>query len=104
MKTMRLGLLTELALERFEKDKGEYPENLRTLVELGYLEEIPNDPYSDGPLVYKKTDKDFILYSFGENLIDDGGQVAHRDDGRIKQWASEGDWVFRPVPESQIKQ
>lgn len=98
MKTMRLGLLTLLALERFEKDKGEYPENLCTLVELGYLKEIPDDPYSDGPLVYKKTDEDFILYSLGENLIDDGGQVARRDDGRIMKWASEGDWVFRPVP------
>jgi hypothetical protein len=99
-----LGLLTVLALERFEKDKGEYPENLRALVELGYLKEIPNDPYSDGPLVYKKTDDGFILYSVGENLSDDGGRVARREDGRIKQWASEGDWIFRPVPESQITQ
>ncbi len=104
VKTIRLGLLTVLALERYEKDKGEYPENLSTLVELGYLKEIPDDPYSDGPLVYKKTDKDFILYSFGENLIDDGGQVARRDDGSVKQWASEGDWVFRPVSELQVTQ
>ena len=102
MKTMRLGLLTVLALERFEKDKGEYPENLRTLVELGYLKEMPNDPYSGSSLVYKKTDDSFILYSFGENLSDDGGRVARRDDGRIKQWASEGDWVFWPVPKSEV--
>jgi hypothetical protein len=104
MKTSRLGLLTVLALARFEKDKGRYPDNLATLVELGYLKDIPNDPYSDGPLVYKKTDGSFILYSFGENLSDDGGRVARRDDGGIKQWASEGDWVFWPVPESQITQ
>ncbi|HIJ51582.1 MAG TPA: hypothetical protein HPP66_00320 [Planctomycetes bacterium] len=104
MKTMRLGLLTMLALARYEKEKGEYPENLRTLVEAGYLKEMPNDPYSDGSLVYKKTDESFILYSFGENLSDDEGQVARRDDGRIQQWASEGDWVFWPEPESQITQ
>jgi hypothetical protein len=104
MKTMRLGLLTLMALKRYEKDKGEFPENLCTLVELGYLKDMPNDPYSDGPLVYKKTEKSFILYSLGENLSDDGGRVARRDDGRIKQWASEGDWVFWPVPESQVKQ
>jgi hypothetical protein len=104
VKTMRLGLLTVLALARFEKDKGRYPENLSTLVELGYLKEIPGDPYSDGPLVYKKTDESFILYSLGENLSDDGGRVARRDDGRIKKWASEGDWVFWPMPESEVTQ
>lgn len=104
VKTMRLGLLTVMALERFEKDRGRYPENLSTLVELGYLKDIPNDPYSDGLLVYKKTDESFILYSLGENLSDDGGRVARRDDGRIKQWASEGDWIFWPVPESEVIQ
>ncbi len=104
VKTHRIAILTILALERYERDKGEYPENLCILVELGYLEKLPRDPYSDGPLVYKKTDDSFILYSLGENLSDDGGQVAHRDDGRIKQWANEGDWVFWPVPESQVIQ
>jgi len=102
MKTMRLGLLTMLALARYEQEKSRYPESLDVLVETGYLKEMPNDPYSDGPLVYKKTDESFILYSLGENLSDDGGQVARRDDGRIKKWASEGDWVFWPVPKSQI--
>jgi hypothetical protein len=104
VKTMRLGLLTLLALARFEKDEGHYPENLATLVEFGYLKKIPNDPYSDGLLIYKKTNESFILYSLGENLIDEGGQVARRDDGSIKRWANQGDWVFWPVPESQITQ
>jgi hypothetical protein len=102
VKTHRIAVLTMLALARFEKDKGRYPENLASLVELGYLKEIPLDPYSEGPLVYKKTDGSFILYSLGENLSDDGGRVARREDGRIKQWASEGDWVFWPVPESEV--
>jgi hypothetical protein len=102
VKTHRVAILTMLALARFEKDKGKYPENLCTLVELGYLKEMPNDPYGAGSLVYKRTDESFILYSLGGNFSDDGGQVAYRDDGRIKQWTSEGDWVFWPVPESQI--
>ena len=101
-KTMRLGLMTMLALSRYEKEKSKYPESLDVLVEAGYLKEVPNDPYSDNSLVYKKTDESFILYSFGENLTDDGGQVARLDDGGIKRWASEGDWFFWPVPESQI--
>lgn len=103
-KTMRLGLLTMLALQRYEKDNGKYPENLGKLVELRYLRETPKDPYSDNSLVYKKTDESFILYSLGENLSDDEGQVARNDEGKIKKWASEGDWVLWPVPASQITQ
>ncbi len=103
-KTMRLGLLTVLALSRYEKDNGKYPEHLHALVEPGYLKNLPIDPYSDKPLVYRKTDDNFILYSVGLNFTDDGGQVVRRDDGRIERWADEGDWVFWPVPKSQIKQ
>ena len=104
VKTMRLGLLTVLALTRYEKDKSKYPESLDVLVEDGYLKEMPNDPYSDSSLVYKRTDESFILYSLGENLTDDEGQIIYRDDGVIKQWASEGDWVFWPVPQSEVTQ
>ena len=96
MKTDRTALLTVLALQRYEKDNGAYPENLRALVESGYLEKLPMDPYSDGPLVYKKTDEGFILYSFGENLSDDGGKLGLGRDGKPRMWEDNGDWVFRP--------
>ena len=101
-KTMRLGLLTMLALARFEKDKGKYPENLRAVVETGYLEQLPIDPYSDGTLVYKRTDDGFLLYSFGTNLKDDGGKLGLGRNGKPRMWADNGDWVFWPVPKSQI--
>ena len=52
---------------------------------------------SDKPLVYKKTDDGFILYSIGEDFKDDGGQIARDDEGKIKRYADEGDWVFWPV-------
>lgn len=99
IKIHRTAVLTMLVLQRYEKDKGQYPENLCILVELGYLKEMPNDPYSDGPLVYKKTDESFILYSFGEDLKDDGGKLGLGSDGQPRMWADNGDWVFRPVPE-----
>ena len=34
------------------------------------------DPYSDKPLVYKKTDNNFILYTPGPSLIDHGGKMT----------------------------
>ncbi len=82
---------------RYKQDKGSYPESLDKLVTAGYLKEIPLDTFSDKPLVYKKTDDDFILYSVGPNFIDDGGQVYRDDKGIVRQWADEGDAVFWPV-------
>jgi len=77
---------------------------LQELVKRGYLTELPMDPYSDKPLVYKKTDDGFLLYSVGVNFKDDSGQIARDDEGKIREYADEGDWVFWPVPKSQIKQ
>jgi hypothetical protein len=89
--------LAIIALLRYNQDVGSYPQNLEELIEAGYLKELPMDPYSDKPLVYKKTNGDFILYSIGCNFKDDGGEVCRDDKGRINRWADEGDRVFWPV-------
>jgi len=90
--------LVIIAILRYNQDVGDYPENLEQLVTAGYIKEIPLDSFSDNkPLVYKKTDDNFLLYSFGENLKDDGGEIALDDKGKAKKWADEGDWVFWPV-------
>ena len=96
-KVQREATLTILAAMRYEKDKGAFPDNLEELVKTGYMTKVPADPFGPGPLTYKKTGDGFILYSWGENLKDDDGQVARSDKGKITQWAPEGDWVFWPV-------
>jgi hypothetical protein len=93
-----------LALLRHKADKGSFPNDLKQLVSTGYLRQLPFDVYSDKPLVYKKTDDSCILYSFGPNLEDDGGEIAVDNKGRPKKWAPEGDVVFWPVPEPQVVQ
>jgi hypothetical protein len=90
--------LTVIALLRYRQDTGNYPESLDDLVSAGYLKHLPMDPWSDKPLVYKRTDGGFMLYGVGSNFKDDGGQVVRDDKGRIKKYADEGDWVFWPVP------
>lgn len=95
------ALITIVALLRYKNDKGVYPENLMELVTVGYISELPMDPWSDRPLVYKKTDDDFTLYSVGENFKDDGGEVIRDYDGRVRTWAREGDAVFWPVPKPE---
>ncbi len=86
--------LTILSLLRHKKDKGFFPEELGELIAAGYLKEPPMDPYSDKPLVYKRTDDGFILYSIGADFDDDGGLKS--------KWGEDqphgGDQLFWPAP------
>jgi hypothetical protein len=97
-KTEYEAAIAILALHRWNLEKGEYPEGLNELVEAAFLEELPGDPYSDGALVYKRTDGDFILYSVGQKFIDDGGKVVVDDRGYVQKWDYDsGDTVFWPI-------
>jgi hypothetical protein len=99
VKTGRQALLTVLAVMRYEKEKGRYPATLQELVKAGFLKKLPIDPYSNAPLVYKKTRSGFLIYSVGMNLKDDGGKLGLSSRGTPRMWADNGDWVFWPVPE-----
>ncbi len=89
--------LAIVAILRFKQDTGHLPENLNELVTAGYLKKLPMDAYSDKPIVYRRTDEDFILYSVGPNFTDDGG-ISGGDRGRKgkgRSWYDE-DMVFWP--------
>ena len=88
--------LTIMAVLQYQKQNSQFPESLQVLVDSGLLLEIPHDPYSDRPLAYKKTTEGFTLYSFGENMVDDGG-VADPESKHRRIWSDEGDTVFWPV-------
>jgi hypothetical protein len=63
---------TALAVERWRVEHGEWPESLEQLVpEL--LPEVPEDPYSEGKLLYRRTDEGVVVYSVGEDGSDDAG-------------------------------
>jgi hypothetical protein len=93
------GLLGTLAILRFEKEYGRLPEDWTEAFEKGYLHTIPMDPYSNAPLVYKKSEDKFMLYSIGMDLADDGGVPGTGTDGKPRQIAEKGDWIFWPVLE-----
>jgi len=90
--------LATIAIFRHKQDKGKFPSTLDDLIQAGYLEQLPMDPWSDKLLVYKRTADGFTLYGIGSNFKDDGGQIVRDDKGKIKPYADEGDWVFWPVP------
>ncbi len=65
-------LITHFALRCFKIDHGRFPEDLEELVP-NYLSELPRDLYSDDPLLYRQQEGGYLLYSVGENEVDNGG-------------------------------
>jgi len=99
-RTSHQATLTVLAVKRWLAQKGGYPATLNDLVSAGLLQELPSDPYSDKPLVYRATTDGFTLYSLGPNFEDDAGATGKDRDGHPKAWADDGDTVFWPVPKA----
>ncbi|MHC4148861.1 MAG: hypothetical protein ACYSR5_05180 [Planctomycetota bacterium] len=92
------ALIGTLALMRYKAEVGQLPEHLTELISTGYLRELPMDPYSDGPLIYKQVGDDFMLYSVGADFEDDGGIRSYWGEGDA------GDQVFWPVERPNAEQ
>jgi hypothetical protein len=91
------ALVAVVAVIRYRLEKGSYPPDLETLVREGYLAQAPMDPYSDTPLVYRRTNDDFTLYSVGPDFTDDAGEPGRDKGGQPKLWGDTRDAVFWPV-------
>jgi hypothetical protein len=72
---MRLTRIA-LALAAYKMDHHGYPESLDGLSP-AYLPGVPNDPFSDKPLVYAVTSNGYALHSVGPDMSDENGT---RDD------------------------
>lgn len=70
---------TVLAILEYKAEKGRWPEALADLKTAGLIAGIPMDPYSDGPLTYRKDSESFTLYSRGCDFEDDGGKRVEGD-------------------------
>jgi hypothetical protein len=91
------ALIPIIAVLRYNQDKGVYPTDLQELISAAYLTHLLMDPYSDKPLVYKRTADGFVLYSVGPDFEDDGGEVSRDQTGRVEKWPDKGDVVLWPV-------
>jgi hypothetical protein len=67
--TARIGMACKI----FRNLHGDFPEDLAELSP-EILEEIPIDPFTGHPFIYKKQDSGFIVYSVGSNLKDELGR------------------------------
>ena len=69
LRTARVGLV----IERYRLAARKLPDTLSDLVP-AYLDAVPIDPFDGNDMRYKKLDVGFIVYSIGEDQIDDGGK------------------------------
>jgi hypothetical protein len=87
-KRARLRLLVvHLALRRYWLAEKKYPRALGELVPR-YLSVAPFDPFADRELRYEKHAAEYLLYSIGDDRVDDAGTPA-----RPFKWPSKGDIV-----------
>jgi len=70
-------LLAELALRCYRSERAQVPARLEDLVP-AYLSRVPQDPLGGKPLVYRPQGPNWLLYSVGNDRVDDGGKAASR--------------------------
>jgi hypothetical protein len=63
-----------VAAERFRLARRRWPAAVEELV-LGYLAEVPPDPYHGKPIRLRRDEDGLVVYSVGPDGADDGGQV-----------------------------
>jgi hypothetical protein len=88
--TSRVGLACRIHKSR----TGAYPENLEALVP-GLLTEVPIDPFTGKPLVYRREGQGFIVYSLGSNLKDDGGRSTYEIKFLVTE--KDDDWTWKEL-------
>ncbi len=77
-RTRQRALEAGLAAQIHRRRHGTFPPDLQSLVDGGLLPEVPLDPYARTrvPMLYRTGDAETVIYSIGENGIDDGGTIG----------------------------
>jgi len=92
LEAMLLAARTGLACRLHKSRTGAYPESLEALVPV-ILGEIPIDPFTGEPLVYRRDGEGFIVYSLGSNEKDDGGRSTYMITQMVME--KDDDWAWR---------
>jgi len=66
------NLYVAFALAAYHRDHGRYPQTLPELAPM-YIDNLPDDMFTNGPLNYRPNDEGYLLYSVGPNGRDDDG-------------------------------
>jgi hypothetical protein len=88
-----------LAVSQYQQTEGALPESLDVLVP-HFLDSVPLDPFDEQPLRYRREGEGFIVYSVGDNLVDDAGVRNLENELGPTRWADVGYSVGMPVDET----
>ncbi len=81
-----------LACKAFRNVNRRYPERLEELVP-SLLPEVPLDPFSGKPLIYRLSGDGILIYSVGSNGRDDGGRQTYQITKLVME--KDDDWTWR---------
>lgn len=84
-----------LAAERFRLERGQFPDQAVDLVP-GFLAVIPEDPFDGQPLRYRRTDNGVVIYTIGDDKVDDGGHVAPQSEHGLDRVSDYGIRLLDP--------
>lgn len=87
-----LAARTGLACRLHKSRTGRFPESLEELVP-DLLKEVPIDPFTGKPLVYRREGAGFIVYSLGSNQKDDGGRSTYMITQLVMD--KDDDWTWK---------
>lgn len=85
----RAGTLLVGALQLYHDLHGQWPEDIDALAP-AFLRQVPHDPFTGEPFIYRAHPDGFLLYSAGANMLDDGGTLDKYD-------APNGDLLIWPA-------
>jgi hypothetical protein len=100
--------VTAIALKRYQLRQGSFPPALTSLVP-EFISTVPLDPVDGQPLRYRRNaGGTFLLYSIGENGVDDGGDPSLEKGVQSSSfyWQNDRalDWVWpQPATEEEIQ-
>ena len=103
--TVRRLTVTAIALQRFQMAHHAYPASLDELVP-AYLAQVTADFMDGKPLRYRlKSDGSFLLYSVGEDGVDDGGDATLVGNNAVRSWTKGRDIVWpRAATAQEVQQ
>jgi hypothetical protein len=97
-------VVTAIALKRYQLSYGEYPTQLAALAP-AFIPATPHDPVDGQALRYRRNaDGSFLLYSIGDDGVDNGGDPNCATNSKVVSWQRGRDFVWpSPATEKEIQ-
>ena len=100
---IRQMTLSAFALKRCQLRRGNYPPELAALVP-EFIPSVPRDPVNGKPLRYQLAGKTYLLYSIGDDGVDNGGDPLPPPPSESLAWLDGRDYVWpSPATDQEIQ-